>query len=85
MDYCYEKMRVNAKETEAIAEWIRRIRIELKKNIIRKQNCESNNREIYAYMHDILGPQIIDLFDVQYEEDADDDESEERSSNQTGQ
>lgn len=83
MDYCYEKMRVNAKEAEDIAEWIQQIRIELKKNIIRKQNCETNTREIYAYMHDIFGPQIIDLFDIRYEEeDADDGEGESESNGQ---
>lgn len=76
MEYCYEKMRVNAKEAEDIAEWIRQVRIELKKNIIRKQNCEINNREIYAFMHDIFGPQIIDIFDIQYEDDAGDGEDE---------
>lgn len=69
MDYCYEKMRVNAREAEEISAWIRQIRIELKKNILRKQDCETNNREIYAYMHDIFGPGVIDLFDIQYEEE----------------
>ena len=44
------------------------MRIDLKKNIIRKQNRDINNREIYAYMHDIFGPDVLDLFDVQYEE-----------------
>lgn len=76
MNYCYEKMRVNQDEAEHISEWIRDIRIALKKNIIRKQNCEINNREIYAYMHDIFGPQVIDLFDIQYEEEIDDGEDE---------
>ena len=38
--------------------------MELKKNIIRKQNREINNKEIYAYMHDIFGKDIINLFDV---------------------
>lgn len=69
MEYCYEKMRVNTREAEDIAEWIRQVRIELKKNIIRKQNCEINSREIYAFMHDIFGPQIIDIFDIRYEDD----------------
>lgn len=76
MDYCYEKMRVNQEEAETISGWIRDIRIALKKNIIRKQNCEINNREIYTYMHDIFGPQVIDLFDIQYEEEIDDGEDE---------
>ena len=55
----------NCKEAEEIAEWIKKVRVELKKNIIRKQNREINNKEIYAYMHDIFGKDIINLFDVQ--------------------
>lgn len=74
MEYCYEKMRVNARETEEISAWINEIRVELKKNIIRKQNCELNSREIYSYMHDIFGPQIIDVFDIEYEYEEDDEE-----------
>lgn len=70
MDYCYEKMRVNEQEASQLAEWLKKVRIELKKNIIRKQNCELNSREIYAYMHDIFGPQVIDLFDIRYEEET---------------
>lgn len=69
MDYSYDKMRVNEQEAIRIAEWINEIRIELKKNIIRKQNCETNSREIYEYMHDILGSQVIDLFDIEYEKE----------------
>lgn len=73
MEYGYEKMRVNAREAEEISEWINEIRVELKKNIIRKQNCELNSREIYAYMHDIFGPQIIDIFDIEYEYEEEED------------
>ena len=39
----------------------------MKKNIIKKQNREINNREIYNYLHDILGPEVLDLFDLQYD------------------
>lgn len=67
MDYCYEKMRLNSQEATEIAEWIKQIRVELKKNIIKKQNREINSREIYAFMHDIFGAQVIDLFDMEYE------------------
>ena len=70
MEFGYTKMRENESEAAEISEWISQIRIELKKNIIRKQNCEINSREIYAYMHDIFGPQIVELFDIiQYEEE----------------
>lgn len=75
MNYFYEKIRVNKKEAEEIDAWIHQVRIDLKKNIIRKQNRDINNREIYAYLHDIFGPSMLDLFDIQYEEkDADGDE-----------
>lgn len=72
MEYGYEKMRVNERETAEISDWIAEVRVELKKNIIRKQNCETNSREIYAYMHDIFGPQILDLYDIQFEEEDED-------------
>ena len=65
MTFCYDRLRTNCKEAEEIAEWIKKVRVELKKNIIRKQNREINNKEIYAYMHDIFGKDIINLFDVQ--------------------
>lgn len=74
MDYCYEKMRVNEREADEITEWIDEIRVELKKNIIKKQNREINNREIYGFMHDIFGMQILDLFDIEYEEEEDEED-----------
>ena len=64
MTFCYEQLRENYHEAEEISDWIKKIRVELKKNIIRKQNREINNREIYAYMHDVFGKDIINLFDV---------------------
>lgn len=65
MSFCYDRIRTNYTEAQEIAAWIKQIRVELKKNIIRKQNREINNKEIYAYMHDIFGKDVIDLFDVQ--------------------
>ena len=70
MDYFYEKIRVNQQEAAEIDEWINQIRVDLKKNIIRKQNREINNREMYTYLHDIFGPEVIDIFDIKYEEKA---------------
>lgn len=67
MRYCYGLLRTNAKDIEEIGEWIKNIRIELKKQIIRKQNAELKNREIYSYMHDIFGAQMIDVFDLEYQ------------------
>lgn len=69
MDYFYEKIRVNQTESVEIEEWINQVRIDLKKNIIRKQNRDINNREIYAYLHDIFGAEVINIFDIKYDED----------------
>ena len=68
MDYFSEKIITNREESKEIEEWISGIRIELKKNIIKKQNRDINNREIYAYLHDIFGAEVLDLFDIQYDD-----------------
>lgn len=70
MDYFYEKLRVNQTESAEIEEWINQVRIDLKKNIIRKQNRDINNREMYAYLHDIFGAEVIDIFDIKYDEET---------------
>ncbi len=67
MRYCYGLLRTNAEDIEEIGAWIKRIRVELKKQIIIKQNAELKNKEVYSYMHDIFGPQVIDVFDLKYE------------------
>ena len=69
MDICDRTMSDNAAEIEKIAEWIAKIRIELKKNVIRKQEREWLNQEMYAYMHDIFGPEVIEIFDMTYNPD----------------
>lgn len=69
MDYFYEKIRINQTESVEIEEWINQVRIDLKKNIIRKQNRDINNKEIYAYLHDIFGAEVINIFDIKYDEE----------------
>lgn len=66
MEQCYDIIRENTEEIQEIAEWIDNIRIELKKNIVRKQDRELKNQEVYNYMHDIFGAEVIDLFDMKY-------------------
>ncbi|SHJ30986.1 hypothetical protein [Pseudobutyrivibrio xylanivorans] len=65
MDYCYDKLRTNSTEAEEITNWIKDIRVQLKKNVIRKHNREINNKEIYSYMHDVFGMEVLNLFDMQ--------------------
>lgn len=65
MEICYEEIHANAKEIEEISAWISEVRKELKKKIIRKQEGEMKNKELYAFMHDIFGPDVIEMFDIQ--------------------
>lgn len=66
MEVCYETLRQNKKEIDETAVWIEEVRNELKKRLIRKQEQEIMNQELYAYMHDIFGADVIDMFDMQY-------------------
>ena len=67
MALCYETLSENTDEIERIADWIHNVRIELKKNIIKKQEREFQNADLYTYMHDILGPDVMEIFDMRYE------------------
>lgn len=66
MDACYDTLNENTKEIEEIGKWIDSVRIELKKKIIRKQEKEQKNHDLYNYMHAIFGADVIDLFDMKY-------------------
>ncbi len=66
MDACYDELRENEKGIEELGAWLAKIRIELKKNVVRKQEYEISNQEIYSYMHDIFGAEVVDLFDMKY-------------------
>lgn len=67
MEQCYEIIQDNTESIDEISQWITNIRIELKKNLVRKQDKELKNQEIYNYMHDIFGPDVIDIFDMKYD------------------
>ncbi len=70
MDYCYKQLHENTDEIAQITEWIKNIRIELKKNVLRKQDKELKNKMMYTYMHDIFGPEVIDIFDLESNDEA---------------
>lgn len=66
MESCYETLRLNKREIDEADVWIEQMREELKNRLIRKQEQEAVNQELYAYMHDIFGADVIDMFDMQY-------------------
>ncbi len=59
----YEQLQENKEELEEVTEWINHIREELKTKILIKQDLEAKNSLIYTYMHDILGPEIMEMVD----------------------
>lgn len=67
MEVCYRKLQKNTAELKEIEDWIGSVRRELKKKIIRKQEKEAKNHQLYSYMHDIFGAEVLELFDMQYD------------------
>ncbi len=66
MRVCYQKLQQNTGEIAEITDWIEKMRDELKQNVVHKQEMEIENQKIYTYMHNIFGPDVIDLFDMKY-------------------
>jgi regulator of sirC expression with transglutaminase-like and TPR domain len=66
MQYAYQQMKDNTEEITKIAQWVAQIRTELKENLVQKQQMEIVNRNIYTYMHNLFGAEVIDLFDMKY-------------------
>ena len=60
---CYGRMSTNKEDIELLDKWINEMRVELKKKLVIKQEKETKNSNIYAYMHDLLGPGLIQMFD----------------------
>lgn len=69
MRVCYDNMHLNEHQIKEISKWIADVRVELKKNVVRKQEMEIENQEIYSFMHDIFGSDVIDIFDMKYNPD----------------
>ena len=70
MEESYKVIRSNTKDIEEIGAWIKMMRMELKKNILRKQHMELVNVQLYSYMQGIFGPDALNLFDIDYDIEA---------------
>lgn len=66
MEDCYDRLKENAIQIDEISKWIDEFRVELKKQVVRKQDKEIANHKLYSYMHDIFGTEVIDIFDMKY-------------------
>lgn len=66
MEVCYKRIRENTAEIERMTEWMNNVRVEMKKNAVRKQEREDANKHLYSYMHDIFGAEVLEIFDMKY-------------------
>lgn len=60
---CYGRLHSNREDIELLERWINEMRVELKKKLVIKQEKELKNADIYTYMHDLLGVELIQMFD----------------------
>lgn len=63
---CNNRIKENEAELAELAEWIDKTRIELKKRILLKQEKEDLNEKMYSYLHDMLGPEFMEAFDIRH-------------------
>lgn len=66
MHICYGMIQQNVQDIEGINKWVSDFRVQLKRKILLKQKKEIWNDEMYSYMHDIFGPDVIEMFDMKY-------------------
>jgi hypothetical protein len=66
---CYERLYNNNKRITDISFWISKVREDLKDKILEKQDMEMKNTAIYSYMHDMLGPELIQELDESIKND----------------
>ena len=62
----YSQLGQNKTELKEVADWINGIKEELKRRMLLKQNLETKNTKIYTYMHDVLGSEVMELFDREH-------------------
>ena len=63
MEACYDFLKENSREIEELDAKMKELRIELKKKTVRKQEKEKKNQELYTYMREFFGPEVVELFD----------------------
>lgn len=69
MEVCYDDIKEGTEEINEISEWIESVRVELKKKAVRKQEKQQRIQDLYSYMHDIFGADVIEIFDMKYNPD----------------
>lgn len=66
-DICYQKLKEDKEEMDEISRWVTRIRNELKDKLSHRQRIEAEYDRIYGNLHDILGAEIMEYLDEEYD------------------
>ena len=66
MEIAYIHLQKGKEEEKRLANWIAKARVELRKQMLLKQETEDNNVMIYNNMHDILGAQLMEVLDNKF-------------------
>lgn len=66
MQDCYMHMYNAKKELDELEEWIEKTRAELKEKAVSQVEAKEEYDKIYAYMHDLVGYEIIEKYDKKY-------------------
>ncbi len=63
---CYDDLKKNKKQISELNQWINETKALLRDNILKEQELQQNNSDIYSYMHDILGADMMEVFDQEH-------------------
>lgn len=63
MEHCYEQLVKNTEEIDELQKWIIKEREELKLRLLKKQDLEMKNTAMYSYLHNMLGVEVMEVFD----------------------
>ncbi|MCD7825602.1 MAG: hypothetical protein LUH14_06555 [Clostridiaceae bacterium] len=67
MRICYQTLVDNTRKLREEAAWIKQAREELTEHVLAKQDMEIYSTETYKFMYDLLGAQLLELFDKEYD------------------
>ncbi len=69
---CFNRMHTNVHEIDEINEWIANLKIELRQKVVRKQNLELVDKNMYTYMRWLFAGDVYELFDIKKEDHPED-------------
>ena len=67
MKVCYQELMDNTYAIEEIDLWVEETRERLKNEILKKQDMEMRNTQMYKYMHNLLGAEVVEIFDRKHQ------------------